>query len=58
MRKTAWANALGKLESIYSDSQKVRQAESEFEARQEEVSKDTKSFDKDVEAARQELGLS
>lgn len=58
MRKTAWANALGKLEAIYSDSQKVRQAESEFEARQEEVTNSMKSFDRDMEAARQELGTS
>ena len=57
MRKTAWANALGKLEAIYSDSQKIRQAESEFEARQEEVNNDMKSFDQDIESAKQELGM-
>ena len=57
MRNTAWANALGKLEAIYSDSQKIRQAESEFEARQEEVNNDMKSFDQDIESAKQELGM-
>ena len=58
MRKTAWANALGKLEAMYSDSQKIRQAESEFEATQEKVNNDMKSFDQDIESAKQELGMS
>ena len=55
MRKTAWANALGKLEAIYSDSQGIRQAESEFEAEQRSSSEDMKSFGKEVQSAREEL---
>ena len=55
MRKTAWANALGKLKAMYSDSQGIRQAESEFEVQQRASHDDMKSFDQEVEAAKQEL---
>ena len=55
MRQTAWANALGKLEAMYSSSQDIRQAESEFEAEQKSSGESMKTFDREVDSARQEL---
>ena len=55
MRKTAWANAIGKMEAMYSDSQGVREAESEYEAQRKSSSENMKSFESDVKSAREEL---
>ena len=56
MRKTAWANAMGKLEAIYSDSQGIRQAESEYEAERKSSGEEMKTFGEDIQNAKKELG--
>lgn len=55
MKKTAWSNAIGKLEAMYSDSQGIRQAESEFEENRKASGKDMESFEEEVRSAGQEL---
>lgn len=58
MRKTGWAGAIGKLKSMYSGSDDIRQAESEFEREQKRSRDGAGELERDINTARQELSVS
>lgn len=55
MRQTAWAGALGKLKAMYSRSEEIRQAESEFEQSRKDSGKNARELEQGLKDAREQL---
>lgn len=55
MAKTAWADAIGKLQDAYQDAQGVKQAETEFEKSRKASEKESGGMSGEVSAAKEEL---
>ncbi len=55
MAKTAWADAIGKLQDAYRDAEGIRQAESEFENSRKASEKESAGMSGEVSSAKEEL---
>ncbi len=55
MRKTAWADSIGKLQDAYKDAQGMKEAESEYEKRRSESQDEMKGVSGGAEEAKKEL---
>ena len=55
MRQTAWSGAIGKLKAMYSNSEEIRQAESEFEQSRKESGKNAGELEQELRDARNQL---
>ena len=55
MSKTAWSNAIGKLQDAYQDAEGIRQVESEFENSRKHSEEESRGEQKGVNEAKREL---
>lgn len=55
MRKTAWANSIGKLKDAYTDAKGIKQAESEYESSRKSSAEDMKEVAGSARDAKEEL---